>query len=1033
MSSHHHSGPDSSSEAELQAELRSLFRIDTQTYLERYGQVAEHLTADSWAGDIQELYRCIHTIKGGAVTVGAEAMLALATALEDILSALRFVEDAPSLGDRQLIEVLVEAGELVGAAPDWANGSLEGGISQDSAVQLAPMLARLNHLHDRIRAEYLQPDWNEHSQLFYEFAEQGFDLVVLDLEMGLERAPKTGPVDDQLIASARATLDQLSGIGRDLEMAAGWETLLNEGRGLLSRRDLETWQAAWPQYLVRLKGCAKVGGQQPAPLPDRSHPQPEAITTIADLFDEGTAIENSSIDELGIDEFPASQSSSQSSAAANPALFPGSGDTDWVDLFPAEPFHETSLADVPESSEELPSPQIGDRNLPQDDQLSETRSADVQVPIPLERLDRCAQQMVATIQALRTSQQRYMSLRERLLPLLALARESVQSIAQLRQLQTDYTLLSTVGNRAVRDGSRASGGPSPERYRQGYLTINRLLEHSLRLTELGAEAEQFVRQTGTSFQALERNIQQLKTTVEESRLVPFRTLAFRARAILRDLTTRYAKPARLVVEGEQLALDAGTIRRLEPLLLHLLRNAFDHGLESPEIRTALGKNPEGTIHLSLQRRGNRFQLCVRDDGGGIDPEAIAATASAKHLPDRDLSTPEGILNILTHPGFSSKATANEISGRGVGLDVVQQQVNALDGRMSLETAIDRGTAFHIDLPVPHLLVRCIVVQSDHQQFAIPADDIALTALADQLTEVTEIPSQPGKNESNQISCLAGDSGLQAVSKWVAGDGAGSPPVPMLDLYQQWQGLPARTAPPTAICLRVDRPAGATVDSVPHVWLLVDDLIEQVDLPVEELPAPMVAPAGVLGVSVQGDGHLIPVLDVNALWRQIIEPRSHAFATAVNLPSPLPSEPTSTDLAAPDTRSASRLGAAKHVLIVDDAALMRRRMEASLTASGYRVTTKQDGLDAWNWLQENELPDLVVSDIEMPQMDGFTLLARCRAANYTMPFLVVSSRLSEEWNHEAIRLGATDYLTKGFSTPELLQRVQSALSSAPQLA
>lgn len=1065
-SSPHFSGSDSSSEAELQAELRSLFRIDTQTYLERYGQVAEQLNADSWADNIQELYRCIHTIKGGAVTVGAEAILTLATALEDMLSALRYLDDPPPLGDRRLIEVLLEAGELVGAAPDWEADDLAGDAQSGAAQEVAPMSAQIKRLHERIREDYLQADWDDRAQLWHEFAEQGFDLVVLELEMGLERAPKTGLADERLLASAQTTLDQLSGIGRDLEMAAGWESLLERGRDLLSCCDLEVWHATWPQYLATLKRCAKSGGQLSAPALFPEQPQPDtarAAGDIAALFDEGAeprdldlgvsdldigelsvgelSVDELGADDLGIDELgldtlipsPLSLELDRFTPLSENATPP-------VGLSPVDLPQVDEPGDETEQPEEVHPLETVDLTPPQNSQSPpKTRDSDVQVPIPLERLDRCAQQLVETIQALRTSQKRYSSLRGRLLPLLALARESVQSIAQLRQVQNDYTLLSTADASAGLLSRRTSpNAPSPERYRQGYLTINRLLEHSLRLTELGAEAEQYVQQTSTSFQTLERTIQQLKATVEESRLVPFRTLTFRARAILRDLSTRYNKPARLMVEGEQLAIDAGTIRRLEPILLHLLRNAYDHGLESPELREALGKDPEGTIHLSLHRRGNRFQLCLQDDGGGIDPEAIAASARAKQLSCDSHLTPEAMLDILTHPGFSSKTSANELSGRGVGLDVVRQQVTALEGQLRLETAIDRGTAFYIDLPVPHLLVQCVVVQSDQQQFAIPVDDIALTALADQLTAVppppaalcTSAPSNTGAAKKQQL----------AVAKWVASNNPDSPPVPILDLYQHWHGLPTRTAPDTAICLRIDRPYSAPADSFPPIWLLVDDLNEQVDLPVEELPAPMVAPTGLLGVSVQGDGHLIPVLDVHVLRQQIVDPDSHAFEMGIPAAPPLPPDaldPTTTSASVTHSLTDGRTSVVRprtdrHILVVDDAALMRRRIEASLVASGYRVTTKQDGLEAWNWLQENELPDLVISDIEMPQMDGFTLLERCRSAQYTMPFLVVSSRLSEEWSHEATRLGASDYLTKGFSSPELLQRVQSALATAPQL-
>ena len=267
-------------------------------------------------------------------------------------------------------------------------------------------------------------------------------------------------------------------------------------------------------------------------------------------------------------------------------------------------------------------------------------------------------------------------------------------------------------------------------------------------------------------------------------------------------------------------------------------------------------------------------------------------------------------------------------------------------------------------------------------------------------------------------------------------------MPVLDLQQYWQGIPSSEQSSTAVCLRVDPPPAEKTDEGPSIWIVADDLIEQMDLLIESLPSPLVPPTGLLGVSLQADGRLISVLDPIALREQVLASNSDS----IQLPDAPKSLQTSAHLeTSTETETGEREGdrdstgidaskdLVRRVLVVDDAALMRRRIEASLTANGYRVTTATDGLEAWNWLQENELPALVVTDIEMPQMDGFTLIERCRKAGMEVPCLVVSSRLSEEWSREAKRLGATDYLTKGFSTPELLERVRLAIESVPQHA
>ncbi|MCX5933316.1 MAG: ATP-binding protein, partial [Pseudanabaena sp. LacPavin_0818_WC45_MAG_42_6] len=258
----------------------------------------------------------------------------------------------------------------------------------------------------------------------------------------------------------------------------------------------------------------------------------------------------------------------------------------------------------------------------------------------------------------------------------------MQYITQLREVQDDYSLL---------DASGEQDGLKIERYRQGYTAINRLLEISLRLIELGAETGESARRTADSIQVLDRSLRNLQQTIEESRLVPFSTLAFRSRGILRDLMTRVGKIVQFIIIGEQLELDAGTLRSLEPVVLHLLRNSYDHGIEDSSNREKSGKPLQGKIELSLKRRGSMFDLSVRDDGRGIDPNHISQVAKSKGLALTDTSTSERLLNVLCQSGFTSTTVVSDISGRGVGMDVVASQVALMNGKLSLVSQIGKGT------------------------------------------------------------------------------------------------------------------------------------------------------------------------------------------------------------------------------------------------------------------------------------------------------------------------------------------------------
>jgi chemosensory pili system protein ChpA (sensor histidine kinase/response regulator) len=406
----------------------------------------------------------------------------------------------------------------------------------------------------------------------------------------------------------------------------------------------------------------------------------------------------------------------------------------------------------------------------------------------------------------------------------------------------------------------------------------------------------------------------------------------------------------------------------------------------------------GKIEIALTRRGSMFILEVKDDGRGIDSEHIASIAKAKLLPLTDTSTPEKLLRVLCQPGFTSAETVSDISGRGVVMDVVANQVQTLGGQMDLSTQVGKGTTFTLQIPVPHLFVRCMLLQSGDRTFAVPTTEVFTTMLLEGMLwqQVKPDPDHP----KPYIITVQEDSGE----------------VPAIDLYHYWQGgKEVRPLLPTTVAVRTKQP-----NSNCGVWLIADSLIGQNDLLIEPLPQPLSAPIGLLGVSLLADGKLVPVIDPLPLTEALLSDRSGDLDVSIH--------GNKAAIAPPVAPSGM---VARQILVVDDAALMRRRLESSLSVQGYDVRTCGDGQEAWEWLQANAQPALLITDIEMPRMDGFTLIDRCRQAGWHLPILVVSSRLAEEWSKETSRLGATDYLTKGFSTTELLTKVATLLESADQ--
>jgi CheY-like chemotaxis protein len=317
----------------------------------------------------------------------------------------------------------------------------------------------------------------------------------------------------------------------------------------------------------------------------------------------------------------------------------------------------------------------------------------------------------------------------------------------------------------------------------------------------------------------------------------------------------------------------------------------------------------------------------------------------------------------------------EVSGRGVGMDVVANQIAAIGGKLRLDTDLGAGTMFTIEVPAPQLLISCVLLMVGDRTVALPTADILETILLDR----------------NECQFLADRSRWQITT-----DRGISPGFSLATYWHQFSD----SLPENAIGLR------CRLEDNSNIWLIADDLISQSDLSINPLPSPLIPPPGLIGVSLQPDGRLISVLDPVTLT-DVLKSRSAN-----------PNPTLSLAIAHPATTT---------ILVVDDAALMRRRLSASLTTAGFVVHTCEDGLEALKWLQTNELPSLMITDMEMPNMDGLTLIDRCRQTAIDIPILIVSSRLWEDWGKEAQRVGANGYLNKGFTTEQLLATVNGLLA------
>ncbi|MBL8796071.1 MAG: Hpt domain-containing protein [Planctomycetia bacterium] len=467
------------------------------------------------------------------------------------------------------------------------------------------------------------------------------------------------------------------------------------------------------------------------------------------------------------------------------------------------------------------------------------------------------------------------------------------------------------------------------------------------------------------------------------RMVPFAMLASRLHRTVRNVAHQRGKDVELVLEGESTELDKNVLEEMADPLLHLLRNAVDHGVEAPEARAARGKPARGVIRLSAYHEGSQVVVQIADDGGGLDAEAIRAAAIARGLTtasDAARLSDDELFQFVFLPGFSTARTVSEISGRGVGLDIVKAQVHKLKGQVGVESQAGQGTTFTIRLPMTLAIARALLVKSRQETFAVPLDAVR------QILRIERgAPESIGREPVVRV---------------------GEQVYPLLDLGEVLnlkQPVDESVRRPPVLVLQA---AGRLVA------LQVDHLLGGREIVIKNLGNHLRRVRAVSGATLMGDGSVVLILNPAELGRPV---KSALGGRTTSLP------------AAPTLRSRAALS----VMIVDDSPSVRRVMSHLIQRAGWQPIIAKDGLEALEQLQQSATPpDLVLLDIEMPRMDGYELLGTLRgqAAYRDLPVVMVTSRAGEKHRRKALQLGATDYVVKPYQDEALLDLIRRLAAS-----
>lgn len=560
-----------------------------------------------------------------------------------------------------------------------------------------------------------------------------------------------------------------------------------------------------------------------------------------------------------------------------------------------------------------------------------------------------------------------------------------------------------------------------DRYTEFHRLARGLSEGISDMTTLSTEMESVIRDCENVFTRENRLSTTFQDRLMKVRLVPLSTMSPRLYRAARAVALKQHKDFEFLLEGEETEVDRTVYEELAGPLLHLMRNAVNHAIETPEVRVQKGKPPTGQIKLSAAYEGNQVVITVRDDGTGIDPEHVRNTAIARGLIRVDQTLNENdLIELIFRPGFSTAEVVSEESGRGVGLDVVRDSVSRFRGTIEVESTPGQGTAFTMKFPTSLAIQSAMMVVVGDQQFAVPMVMVESIGRLDNFKRGSS-SGQPAVVVQNDLYPL--------------------------HLLAQYLALPTKQIDDKAQLLLVNA-------SGHRVALVVDEIKGKMDVVMKSLGTHLRSVRGIAGGTVLGNGQVVLILELS----ELLETRSKVSMRRDNVPMPIPqtsqqrpmpvtqlaaqpsvqsasqrgeTEPlasrlnTPTPLMSPPTAKPTAVERGRYVLVVDDSPSVRRVVSSMLKQNGWEVKMARDGVEALELISQ-ETPAAVLLDIEMPRMDGYELTATVRAQEQyrTLPLVVLTSRAAAKHQQRAMQLGASAYVVKPYQDEELLKLLNS---------
>ena len=548
---------------------------------------------------------------------------------------------------------------------------------------------------------------------------------------------------------------------------------------------------------------------------------------------------------------------------------------------------------------------------------------------------------------------------------------------QLRSLEIE-TEAQILNRHDQESGHRGDFDPLElDRYSSIQQFSRALAETANDVASLQQLLENLSKDAQTLLQQQARTMTELQNGLMRTRMVPFQQHIQRLARIVRQAAADTGKRAELVVEGATGELDRQVLERMLPPFEHMLRNAVVHGIEPPEERQSLGKSPTGRIELTLRREGAQVVVCLKDDGAGMNLDAIRAKGRVLGLIPPGPISDEEAMQLILEPGFSTAGSVTQQAGRGVGMDVVATEIKRLGGALHMQTQQGEGTEFTIRLPFTLAISHALIVRSTDELYALPLPTVeaVLRLPAAQVEQYLgpDAATYEYGGQRYRFQHLAVFVGL----------------TPSL--------LPSEDATVPVVLVRAGEHSTA---------LVADELIGNREIVVKSVGPQISSIRGISGATILGDGRIVIILDIGALVRA--EWRGRGVLSV----------------------SREKDDRRTFALVVDDSITVRRVTQRLLERNGMRVLTARDGMDAVALLQDH-VPDIILLDIEMPRMDGYEVAAHVRndARLKDVPIIMITSRVGEKHRARAIEFGVDDYLGKPYQETELLEAIAPLVERA----